>query len=716
MKQEAFIMWTLPQQADGFMSKKNFFKGAFGLLTCMQFAYGAESVSKSDEKQLEVITIEGEGDQKRMDHEQSFNETFTRQKVFVDEVAEQGLSDVKEAMSTIPGVRLKTQGAYTKKLSIRGMGGERVKSYLNGMQFSNQGLTHSGGGDANMANLDDLESIELVKGSPAVLYDPGAIGGVVEMRLRKLGSENHAGVRLKGGYESGYEKRTTGVSVYGGYEGFGLHISKANNKADAYNVKRKNRLSNLIEKTNDQDERSGTPYEIESLGFDDTSQNIIAQYMLSNGGLIQYILSDYEVNDATFTHGSADDRVFRIDHMERSGKALLGEFFDIGFADRIELIYGVQTTSREDYAYGNKSRSLVDSTQAGLRAESMFGEVAFKYGFAYYDEDATTLVRADIKYYGLYAQAERRFGDWTLHGGLRYNTWRSEQLTNPNQNQDVAADLVGISGNIGVKHESAPTYALGAIYHLTEQQNITLNFSNSYRYPSLYERYAYDAFIGGGEALKSEKAHTAEVGYRYLTDTFFITASLFYSQFEIFNGTKTYSRIIDSAALIECNRDPECNPFDNASDYWMMYTKYTSFEDVTNQGFEMRGDYKMDSWNVMGSVSMSEYEGDDIFVGRNSTPVQLEGACYYRPHIKGYKAFVFTSLRHVTDTPKVDQYEGFEPYTTINLGTGMRLPYGNVNIGVRNLTDAVYHEPYTALDGVERSFYVNFTGEYEALF
>jgi len=72
----------------------------------------------------------------------------------------------------------------------------------------------------------------------------------------------------------------------------------------------------------------------------------------------------------------------------------------------------------------------------------------------------------------------------------------------------------------------------------------------------------------------------------------------------------------------------------------------------------------------------------------------------------------------VTDVPKVEQEDGFSPFFIADLFAGFKYPLHNYcdlifNAGVRNLGNKIYHEAFSVLDGLERSFFFNVSLEME---
>lgn len=106
----------------------------------------------------------------------------------VEELKNEGIYNLAEAMSTIPGVSLlpgggENQRGNVAKVAIRGMNRDTaILPMIDGMRIFNSG----GGGllTANIMGRTDLFSIgtlEVLKGSQGAVYGGGAMGGVVYM-------------------------------------------------------------------------------------------------------------------------------------------------------------------------------------------------------------------------------------------------------------------------------------------------------------------------------------------------------------------------------------------------------------------------------------------------------------------------------------------------------------------------------------------------------
>jgi iron complex outermembrane receptor protein len=81
-----------------------------------------------------------------------------------------------EAISNIPGVEQTTTGAGIGKPVIRGLSGNRIVTYAQGIRIENQQW-----GDEHGLGVGEvgIESVEVIKGPASLLYGSDALGGVL---------------------------------------------------------------------------------------------------------------------------------------------------------------------------------------------------------------------------------------------------------------------------------------------------------------------------------------------------------------------------------------------------------------------------------------------------------------------------------------------------------------------------------------------------------
>ncbi|PRZ20324.1 TonB-dependent receptor [Flavobacterium granuli] len=98
-----------------------------------------------------------------------------------------GTATLSEGLATIPGVSQVSTGTSIGKPVIRGLSGNRVLVYSQGVRMENQQF-----GDEHGLGLNDsgIESVEVIKGPASLLYGSDALGGVLYFNPEKFATAN----------------------------------------------------------------------------------------------------------------------------------------------------------------------------------------------------------------------------------------------------------------------------------------------------------------------------------------------------------------------------------------------------------------------------------------------------------------------------------------------------------------------------------------------
>jgi len=682
------------------------------------------------EQLQEVVVQEDTASQSKENiQEESFYRTYTKHTVTKTEVAKEGAVDIKDALSSIPGVKLKETGSFSKELTIRGLSSERVVSVVDGTKLANQGITHSGGGELGLVDLSTVEKIELVKGSPNVIYDPGATGGVILIDTIKDISKMENGVngKYQFGYDGGYLLNAHSLFLEGKYENFYSSLTMSKKDSDDRNVKDKKRMQDTLDKINAEDERYGSQFEIPDLGYESKAYQFFTSYKVNDKVNVYFKISDYKAEDITFMHGAIDPKAFHYDEYSRKNTSLGIKTKNIWGFDAMDFIYSNQDITKVTQPNVLKKDTItVKSDTFKLDAKKNIDTHELRFGIEHSKDEAKTYTFSDQTYTAAYLSGVYNHENFVFTLGARYNKYKTVQHIEPGRNLDTIYDLIGVSGVMTEPiNEHGWSYAAGFTYLINDNNNISLNYARTYRYPSLYERFAYDSFIGGGADMKAEEGDNYEISYKYLDDTFSATATLFRTKFDSYNDTYRYVTIKDLDYLISCNDDPSCEPFDdgdNEARIFNSFLKHASFNDIVNTGFEISLDKEFPEQKIGIGFNMSLSKLSDGHISlQNSTKKTtirfaqdpLEFSAYIKKEFNfDYKPWVKLKVRHVTDKPEVKQKNGFKSFTLVNLYFGVEYKNFVLNAGVRNLFDEVYHEPYMGLDGVKRTFHMNISASF----
>lgn len=133
-----------------------------------------------------------------------------------------GIRDISEALREMEGVTIATSTTGEQRVSVRGSNPNEVSVYLDGIKM-NRSLDN----EANLAliDLNDLEHVEVVRGSASILFGAGNFGGVVLMKSKKLDHNYFHVSRSIGITNVNDQDLSTAVSLKAGPMSFGGRFS-----------------------------------------------------------------------------------------------------------------------------------------------------------------------------------------------------------------------------------------------------------------------------------------------------------------------------------------------------------------------------------------------------------------------------------------------------------------------------------------------------------
>lgn len=129
----------------------------------------------------------------------------------VQSLQQKGTATLIEGLATIPGVSQVSTGTSIGKPVIRGLSGNRVLVYSQGVRLENQQF-----GDEHGLGLNDsgVESVEVIKGPASLLYGSDAIGGVLYFNPEKF-ADAHT---FKANFNQRFFTNTLGSSTSAGFK------------------------------------------------------------------------------------------------------------------------------------------------------------------------------------------------------------------------------------------------------------------------------------------------------------------------------------------------------------------------------------------------------------------------------------------------------------------------------------------------------------------
>ena len=594
----------------------------------------------------------------------------------IKSLQQKGTATLIEGLATIPGVSQVSTGTSIGKPVIRGLSGNRVLVYSQGVRMENQQF-----GDEHGLGLNDagVESVEVIKGPASLLYGSDALGGVLYFNPEKFADAN----TFKANFSQKLFSNTLGSN-----SSLGLKTSTDNwkflargsyNTHSDYRISGGDRVTNT--RYNETDFKTG-------IGYNNSKFSSVLRYNYNNLDL-----------------GIPEDGIATQSSSKNTGFPRQGVFSHLLSLNSI--IYFKDSKVDVDLGYIANDRSeFVDSNVAGLhmklktfnydakyhlpkmgKLESIFGiqgmhQTNTNFGDEYLIPDAVT---NDL---GIFGTVNYEWKTNVLQAGLRFD------------NRQVTTDEHGTIGEEGYfkaidKSFDSFNASLGYKTNLAEDLTFRLNLASGFRAPNLAELTSNGVHEGtnryeiGNSDLKTEQNVQTDLNLEYKTDHFEFFVNGFYNHINNYIYTSptgtvllnndVFNYIQSNAKLYggELGLHFHPHPLD-----WLHYE--TSFEAVTAK--KQNGDYlpliPANNWNntLKGEFKIKNW---------------LE---------EGFATF------NVNTTFNQGNVSGFETksngYTLINLGLGGAVKLGktvfDINLNGNNLFDKKYiaHLSRLKTDGI----------------
>lgn len=345
------------------------------------------------------------------------------------ELAERMQPTLGETLAQEPGIHSTFFGAGASRPIIRGQGGGRVRILEGGL----------GVGDASTASPDhavatdplSAETVEVVRGPAALLYDTSAIGGLVNILDGRI--PDHAPRKAFGGsldlrLGSAAEEQTGAIDLDGGSDRFAWHIDGARRDTEDYDIPEPAIVG-------DPDSPSGT---LPNSALESTTLTAGGSILFDKGFIgvsargfdTEYGIQEIELEPEDAPPADEEEGGVLID-MEQRRFDLRGSFgLEGGFVDDLRFGVGVTDYEHTEFEGGEAGTTFLNESRearvelAHNQGSSRSGVIGLQYTNrdAEAQGDEAFLPETETETVALFALQEVSAGPLRLEFGGRYDT------------------------------------------------------------------------------------------------------------------------------------------------------------------------------------------------------------------------------------------------------------------------------------------------------
>ncbi len=479
-----------------------------------------------------------------------------------------------ETLDGTPGVSSTYFGPNASRPIIRGQDGDRIRILNNGgalLDASNLSYDHSVSADPI-----SIERIEVLRGPGALQYGGSAVGGVVNVIDNRIPREAlfdaHGGVggKVDLGAATGNKERSAGVLLEAGNNRYAIHLDAMNRETKDVNVP----INIVCNRT------AGT-FTARSIcnSASKISSTALGGSIFFDQGYLGASVSGYRSNYGTVAEPNVNIG------MKSDRFALEGEVRNLG--GLIQSVKGQY--SKTDYTHTEFTNTVPGTVfknrGSDLRAEVRHAKLGNFDGLVGVqledsrfsaDGDEAFAPYSRTRQNALFAYEEYKTSWGKLTFGGRTESVNVQSLGHPNP---ALAKFVP-----GQRNFRPSSYAMGSLWQVAPQWQLTGNVAYTERAPKDYELFANGPHIAtrayevGDNTLAKEKATQFDMGVAWKSafDSFAFNA--YRSNF------KNYIGLVQSAGVTRNQSDGEVNPVDDPAN--------TGFSQATGAAFSPLNEFR----------------------------------------------------------------------------------------------------------------------------
>ena len=461
------------------------------------------------------------------------------EKATITQLKNKGVVTLSEAISTLPGVSTISTGTGIGKPVIRGLRGNRVLVYSQGLRLENQqfGDEHGLGVDAS-----SIESLEVIKGPASLLYGSDALGGVLYFNPVKFAPINSFNLVGSQTFYSNTEGSNTSFSAKQSYNKWKFLANGSHNKHSDYLTVNDERVTNT--RFNETTFNTAIGYNSERISsivrFLYTRSIIgipeeIGEQSTSKSKMLPYqdlTTKMLSLNNTFFLKNSKISTVLGYTENKRN------EFEN--HDEHSEDEEGADHSEEEHHEYENMEAALqlkLDTYSYDVKwhlpklknIETVIGAQGMHQKNKNFGEEIL-IPDATINDLGVFVTAMYQLDINSIQGGIRFDTRNISTEFHEIQHEDEVHVFEAID-----KSFDNISASLGYKTLLFDKIISRLNIASGFKAPNLAEltsnglHHGSNRFELGNNGLKQEQNFQSDISFEYKTDHFEFVANGFYN-------------------------------------------------------------------------------------------------------------------------------------------------------------------------------------------
>lgn len=513
-------------------------------------------------------------------------------------LAEHNLNTIGDIFRQLPGTTTTGEGPFQVRPKIRGLDSNRVLILVDGERLNHTRTSTSNSGiEIGLVDLDQIKTLEVVRGSGSVLYGTDALAGTINIITSNTPSFRESGFRFGGGFNGLFSANENGRrgSAYltGTSKRFAFRFSQGLDRFDTYH-------SGAIPLKNEKSDDSDKATEVINSGYHSSSTRLVTRFLLNNFSSVRV---NYERRRASDIGVAGVSGVFTAFFPFSKRDKISGRYEINNLSDRLTHLSINVYYQNQERNFSNITRvppsppffpgqfqfseTVTDTSTVGFDLQSnllLSKNNILTLGASYFRDrnrdqrfierllpnfatNPPSLTRSldrsksvpDASFGNLafFAQDEYQINKWVkLIGGIRVDRFKlNADQTNgfilpPFFSKSQIEDLGLVSLDKGLSTDNtAISGDFGFVIKPIQILSLTARVGRSFREPNLFERFFTDfgsnsGFVVGNPNLKAESGVNFDTGLQIRTNRFAGAINYF---------NNTYTNFLTSRPAIDRN-------------------------------------------------------------------------------------------------------------------------------------------------------------------
>ncbi len=460
----------------------------------------------------------------------------------IAQLQRQGAPTLIEGLTSIAGVSQVSTGVSIGKPVIRGLTGNRVLVYTQGVRLENQQF-----GDEHGLGLNDagVASVEVIKGPASLLYGSDALGGVLYFNPERFANSHTTESGFSQQYFSNTQGSNSSFHIKASAEKFKFLARMTYDSHIDYKIPNGLRISNTRFKE----------YDIKT-GFQYSNEHFLSA-LRYNYNLLDLGINEGDISEQV-THRNPD---FPKQRVHNHIVSLHNRIFLKNAS--LDANIGYLFNDRSEFEDNNKAslRILLNTLNYTIKYNwPKMGEVEVITGVQGMHQtnknkaESILIPNASTDDIGAFTTANYQWKNNTVQGGLRFD------------NRTINTQRHGIQGDIGFidaidKSFSSFNASVGYKNDLSEKTVVRINVASGFRAPNLAELTSNGVHEGtnrfevGNTGLKNEQNFQADLALEYKNKHIEFFANGFYNTIDNYIFLSPTGERIDNTDVFEYQQD-----------------------------------------------------------------------------------------------------------------------------------------------------------------